>query len=128
MRIELEVACRLARYCCDVMNSSHGGIPLQTRNRLSLKMAVAAPIATTQGQHKFLLRLSCWPPFEPRNPAEVDRSQRLPVSPLWVKSRHHKGSAECPLTPESGHRTFASGLAALMFVDRGLDRRLRLRA
>src|SRR5262252_3738163 len=99
MRIELEVACRLARYCCDVMNSSHGGIPLQTRNRLSLKMAVAAPIANTQGQHKFLLRLSCWPPFEPRNPAEVDRSQRLPVSPLWVKSIQHKGSAECPLYP-----------------------------
>src|SRR5215469_6574116 len=70
MRIELEVACRLARYCCDVMNSSHGGIPLQARNRLSLKMAVAAPIADTQGQHKFVLRLSCWPPFEPRNPAE----------------------------------------------------------
>src|SRR6516165_6252378 len=85
MRIELEVACRLARYCCDVMNSSHGGIPLQTRNRLSLKMAVAAPIANTQGQHKFLLRLSCWPPFEtgvPRNPAEVDRSQRLLMSTL----------------------------------------------
>src|SRR5262245_29175333 len=32
------------------------------------------------------------------------------------------------LPPVSGHRTFASGLAALMFVDRGLDRRLRLRA
>ena len=31
-------------------------------------------------------------------------------------------------TPKSGHRTFAPGLAALMFVDRGLDRRLRLRA
>src|SRR6516162_3318054 len=85
MRIELEVACRLARYCCDVMNSSHGGIPMQARNRLSLKMAVAAPIANTQGQHKFLLRLSCWPPFEPRNPAEVDRSQRLPVSALGQK-------------------------------------------
>src|SRR6516165_5994272 len=85
MRIELEVACRLARYCCDVMNSSHGGIPLQARNRLSLKMAVAAPIADTQGQHKFVLRLSCWPPLNRGILQKVDRSQRLPVSPLWVK-------------------------------------------
>src|SRR6516165_477018 len=41
MRIEIEVACRLARYRCDVMNSSHGGDPLHSGNRVSLKMAVA---------------------------------------------------------------------------------------
>ena len=48
--------------------------------------------------------------------------------PLWVKSRHSINSGDVRFTPKSGHRTFASGLAALMFVDRGLDRRLRLRA
>ena len=60
---------------------------MHTRNRLSLKMAVAAP-SNTQGQHKFLLRLSCWPRFETgvsRNPAEVDRSQRLPMSAMGQK-------------------------------------------
>src|SRR5215469_11305451 len=114
MRIELEVACRLARYCCDVMNSSHGGIPLQTRNRLSLKMAVAAPIANTQGQHKFLLRLSCWPPFEtgvPRNPAEVDRWQRLLMS--TVRRRHSATSERCPFYPRKRTLLSVMGMSAL---------------
>src|SRR5262252_1251077 len=115
MRIELEVACRLARYCCDVMNSSHGEIPLQTRNRLSLKMAVAALIANIQRQHKFLLRLSCWPPFEtgvPRNPAEVDR-WNVCSCPLWVKSRHQRMSAECPLYPQKRTLVERVGMSAL---------------
>src|SRR6516165_8994497 len=98
MRIKLEVACRLARYCCDVMNSSHGGIPLQARNRLSVKMAVAAPIANTQGQHKILLRLSCWPPFETGVPKWTGRN--VYQCPLWVKSRHQRTSASCPLYPQ----------------------------
>jgi hypothetical protein len=44
MRTEVEVACRLARYCRHVMDSGHGGIPLPARGQLSLKMALAAAI------------------------------------------------------------------------------------
>jgi len=41
-------------------------------------MALAAPIANTQGQHKFLLRLSCWPPT----------SRNVCWCPLWVRRGH----------------------------------------
>src|SRR5262249_39401837 len=88
MRIELEVACRLARYCCDVMNSSHGGILCTPVIGSLLKWRLPLQLRTPQGKYKFLLRLSCCPAFETgvsRNPAEVDRSQRLPMSALGQK-------------------------------------------
>src|SRR5262245_22905174 len=71
----------------------------------------------------------------PGSPASFSSDDEIPhiftwKSPVQPKeiliARAKRLLQQNPL--ESGHRTFASGLAALMFVDRGLDRRLRLRA
>src|SRR5262249_27754828 len=79
MRVEVEVACRLAGYCRHMMNSSHGRDP-HTRNRRSSKNGVFASNCHWRPvQHKPYR----WPCCSAR--AEVNRSQHLLMSALGQK-------------------------------------------